>query len=101
MPSDRASLRALRNLIAEAEMLLSTTTLPEGRASRAHELLRAAVALTDDLVVQASSRLKKSPAVLLGRKGGAVTAKRGSDYFRQLSAKRKTNAGGRPRKDAQ
>ncbi|WP_263379703.1 hypothetical protein [Granulicella paludicola] len=45
---------------------------------------------------------EKTPAaVMLGSKGGAVTAKRGSDYFRELAARRKTNAGGRPRKNAE
>jgi hypothetical protein len=29
-----------------------------------------------------------------------VTAKRGSDYFRKLAAKRKTHGGGRPRKES-
>jgi len=36
----------------------------------------------------------------MGRKGGTVTAKRGSDYFRKLAAMRKSHGGGRPRKDA-
>lgn len=42
-------LHALRNLIAEADLILSTTTLPEGRATRCRELLRAALVLADDL----------------------------------------------------
>ena len=33
-----------------------------------------------------------------GRIGGTVTAKRGPDYYRELQAKRKTGAGGRPKK---
>ena len=33
-----------------------------------------------------------------GRIGGKKTAKRGPEYFRQLQAKRKTKAGGRPPK---
>lgn len=42
---------------------------------------------------------EKNPnAVALGRKGGRAVAKKGSDYFRQLQAKRKKRAGGRPRK---
>ncbi|HET8546688.1 MAG TPA: hypothetical protein VFL57_01720 [Bryobacteraceae bacterium] len=84
-------LRALRNLLTEAETILATTTLPQGRAERAHELLRAALALTDDL-------LKVNPAAVLGEKGGRKTAERGPDYFRKIAAKRKTRAGGRPRK---
>lgn len=43
---------------------------------------------------------KKNPAaVALGRKGGRkLAAERGPEYFRQLQARRKTLAGGRPRK---
>jgi hypothetical protein len=85
----RNDLRSLRNLIAEAQNLLTTTTLPEGRSQRAHELLTAAVHLADDL-------LEQSPAATLGKKGGKATAKRGSEYFSQISAMRKTHAGGRP-----
>lgn len=33
-----------------------------------------------------------------GRIGGKKTAKRGSEYFRQLQAKRKQHKGGRPPK---
>jgi hypothetical protein len=81
-------------MIAEAELILSTTELPEGRTTRCRELLVSATALADDLLAQA-----KAPAASLGRKGGTVTAKRGSEYFRQLAAKRKTLGGGRPRKE--
>jgi hypothetical protein len=83
-------------MISEAELILSTTDLPEGRAVRSRELLVSAMALADDLLASA-----KTPAAALGRKGGSVTAKRGSEYFRQLAAKRKTLGGGRPRKDAE
>jgi len=42
---------------------------------------------------------KKDPAaVALGRKGGKKIAKRGSEYFKQLQAKRKHRRGGRPPK---
>jgi len=42
---------------------------------------------------------KKDPAAVeLGRKGGKKIAKRGSDYFRKLQAKRKHRKGGRPPK---
>jgi hypothetical protein len=34
----------------------------------------------------------------MGAKGGTKTAERGPDYFREIAAKRKTKAGGRPRK---
>lgn len=94
MPSDRASLQSLKNLISEVDLILETTPLPENRTARSRELLRAAIALTDDLIGQG----KKSPAAVLGHKGGSATAlKLGSDHFRQLAAKRKTRGGGRPR----
>jgi hypothetical protein len=85
----RNDLKSLRNLISEAQSLLMTTNLPEGRSQRANELLTAAVRLTDDLLGQ-------SPAVTLGKKGGKVTAKRGPEYYRKIAGMRKTHAGGRP-----
>jgi hypothetical protein len=97
MASDRTGLRTLNNLLLESELILSTTELPEGRAVRCRELLRSALALTDDMLKSA----KMPAAAVLGRKGGSQTAKRGSDYFRQLAAKRKIRAGGRPKKQAE
>ena len=90
-------LHALRNLISEADLILETSpALPENRTAAARNLLRTALALTEDFIEQS----KLSPAVSLGRKGGTVTAQRfGSEHFRQLAAMRKTRAGGRPRKD--
>lgn len=96
MASTRAELAALRKLISEADLILSTTELPQGRAARCGELLKSALALTDDLLSQAN---KSTAATVLGRKGGTVTAQKGSDHFRKLAAMRKTRAGGRPRKD--
>jgi len=97
MASARTELATLRNLLREADLILATTDLPEGRAVRCRELLRSAVMLTDDLLNSA----KLPAAAVLGRKGGSQTAKRGSDYFRQLAAKRKVRGGGRPRKEAE
>ena len=91
MPSSSEDLQALRNLISEAETILSTTTLPEGRAERARELLGASVKLADELLVA-------SPAAELGAKGGKKTAKRGPDYFRKIAGMRKKRSGGRPPK---
>lgn len=96
MATNRTELSTLKRLLSEAELILATTDLPEGRAVRCRELLRSALALTDDLLGQS----KMPAAAALGRKGGSQTAKRGSDYFRQLAAKRKTLGGGRPRKDS-
>jgi hypothetical protein len=97
MASTRTELTTLKNLLTEADLILSTTELPEGRAVRCRELLRSALALTGDLI----GSTKLPAAAVLGRKGGSETAKRGSEYFRQLAAKRKTRAGGRPRKEAE
>jgi hypothetical protein len=93
MTKGRNDLRALRAMIGEAHELLRTTYLPEQRSQRAYELLGAAVHLADVL-------LETSPAATLGAKGGKVTAKRGSNYFKELAAKRKTRGGGRPAKEA-
>lgn len=90
MAKPRTDLRALRNLISEADLILSTTTLPEGRAQRCRELLKTAIVLADDLLVI-------PPAAALGKKGGLKTAQRGPDYFRRIAGMRKTRAGGRPR----
>jgi hypothetical protein len=97
MASARKELATLKNLLTEADLILSTTDLPEGRAVRCRELLRSALTLTDDMLNSA----EMPAAAALGHKGGSQTAKRGSDYFRQLAAKRKTLGGGRPRKEAE
>ena len=95
MASQRTELATLKNLLTEADQLLATLpSLPENRTARCRELLTSALALTNDLLKQA----KTPPAVALGRKGGLVSARKGSDYFRRLAAKRKTHGGGRPRK---
>jgi hypothetical protein len=93
MPTNRIELGTLKNLISETDHILATTDLPENRTARCRELLKAALSLTDDLISQA----KMPAAAVIGRKGGATTAKRGSAYFRDLAAKRKTRGGGRPK----
>jgi hypothetical protein len=96
MASSRTELNALRNLISEADLILETTPpLPQNRTGAARDNLRSALALVDDLIGQT----RMSAAAVLGKKGGASIAKRGPEYFRQLAAKRKTRAGGRPRKE--
>jgi hypothetical protein len=93
--SNQTDLRALRNLISEAHLILETTELPQGRAKRAHELLGAAVKLADDL-------LTTPPAAALGQRGGTRTREKMTakdpDYFRKIAGMRKKRAGGRPRK---
>lgn len=94
MTGKNDDLKALRDLIAEAHDILRTIVLPERRSQRAHELLSAALHLADHLV-------ETSPAATLGASGGKVTAKRGSDYFREIAAMRKEHKGGRPKKNTQ
>lgn len=86
----KQDLRALRGMIGEALTILETTTLPQGRAERARELLGTAVKLADHL-------MEEKPAAVLGAKGGKKTAERGPDYFKKIAAMRKTRAGGRPK----
>lgn len=93
MPRPPKQLGVLRNLIAEADLLLTTSPLPENRSGRAHELLTTALAVVDDL-----GREGRNPAAALGSKGGQAVAKRGPEYFRELQARRKHKAGGRPAK---
>ena len=88
MPKTKTDLRDLRNLISEADLILSTTTLPEGRAERACELLKAAVALADHLITI-------SPAAIIGKLGGLKTAQRGPKYFAKIAAMRTERKGGR------
>jgi hypothetical protein len=96
--SSRTQLQALKNLLSETDLILSTTTpLPENRTPRCRELLTAALALADDLLKQ--DRIK--PAAVLGHKGGSTTSRRhGPEHYRQMAAMRKTRSGGRPRKKA-
>ena len=96
MASDRRSLQALRDLIADTDLILETTPdLLQNRTAVCRENLRAALALADDLITQA----KMTPAAALGHKGGSTTARKlGADHYRKMAAARKTRAGGRPRK---
>ncbi len=92
----KQELAALKNILDQALDTLPDN-LPENRTARCRELLASAIALTGDLFKQA----KTPSAVALGRKGGSAIAKRGSDYFRKLAAKRKRHGGGRPRKPSE
>jgi hypothetical protein len=96
--ANRQELTALKNFIEQADHILETLPpLPENRTARCRELLGSALTIADDLLKQA----KLPAAAALGRKGGSAIAMRGSDYFRQLAARRKTHGGGRPRKEDQ
>jgi uncharacterized protein involved in exopolysaccharide biosynthesis len=95
-PSTRRDLKALRNLINQAD--LSLALVPEHPSiASARESLNAALALSKDLVNRFADPLKAGAAAL-GAKGGSKTAERGPEYFRQIAAKRKSRKGGRPRK---
>jgi hypothetical protein len=99
MPSDRASLQALKSLIAETDLILETTPdLPQNRTACCRENMRAALALVGDLLNQQ----RMTPAAVMGRKGGSATARRlGPDHYRKMALARKTRGGGRPRKQAE
>jgi hypothetical protein len=96
--SNGDSIEALKNMLSEVDLILSTTEpLPQNRTPRCRELLGAALALADDLLAHGN----ESSAAALGSKGGSTTARRhGSEHYRQMAAARKTHGGGRPRKEA-
>ena len=74
MPSDRSSLQALKRLISEVDLILATTVpLPENRTARSRELLRAALALSHDLLALSSAA--KSPAAILAVRAEALRLK--------------------------
>jgi hypothetical protein len=92
MATERTQLLTLKRTLNQLELVVTSINHPS--VARGCELLSAAQALTSDML-----KADKMPAAAaLGARGGSQTAKRGSEYFRQLAAKRKTNAGGRPRK---
>ncbi len=59
--------------------------------------------LRDPIIDKALRRLdalaKRVDPSKFGAMGGRKTAERGPDYFRELAARRKTHAGGRPKKN--
>jgi hypothetical protein len=96
--SNRASIEALKNMLSEVDLILSTTDpLRQNRTARCRELLANSIALADDLRNQG----REKAAVILGHKGGSATSRRhGTEHYRMMAAARKTHAGGRPRKQA-
>jgi hypothetical protein len=97
MASQRTEMYALRRLIGQVELILLDEEFPKSTTARCRELLDAAQGIVGNLIAQD----KLPTAAVLGHKGGSQTAKRGSEYFRQLAAKRKTLGGGRPKKQAE
>ncbi|HWE52280.1 MAG TPA: hypothetical protein VG273_20970 [Bryobacteraceae bacterium] len=98
-PSIRRDLKALRNLINQADLSLALVRNPDSSVSSARESLVAALALSKDLVSRTSVNPLTAGAAALGAKGGSKTAERGPEYFKQIAAMRKNRRGGRPRKD--
>ena len=97
MASNRTDLRTLKRLLCDTDLSLSATVaLPENRTARCRELLKAAIAMTDDLIAHSRSPEEEDRA----KKGGLVIAQRGSDYLRQLAARRKTRGGRRTEEES-
>jgi hypothetical protein len=94
--SNQASIEALKNMLSEVDLILSTTDpLPENRTARCRELLASSMVLADDLANQG----REKPAAVLGRKGGSTTSRlHGAEHYRMMAASRKVHGGGRPRK---
>jgi len=68
MELNESSLQALRKLIVETDLILSAAIpLPENRTACCQENLKAAIALTNDLIDNAS--IKTNPAAVLGKLG--------------------------------
>jgi hypothetical protein len=95
--STRNDLKAVRRLLSQADMALD---LPAPAIGSARESLKAALALTSDIIKHSVSAVEPSAAAALGSRGGNATlASKGPEYFKQISAMRKKKAGGRPRKE--
>ena len=97
-PSTRRDLKALRNLINQADLSLALVPDSPSVAS-ARESLNAALALSKDLIGRFADPIKTGAAAL-GFKGGSKTAERGPEYYAKIAAMRKTHKGGRPRKQS-
>ena len=100
MPVDKASLQALKNILTEIDLIVSTSpqSMPQNRTPRCLELTRSALALVDDILKQT----RMAPAVVLGHKGGSTTSQRhGIEHYRKMAAARKVHGGGRPRKQTE
>ena len=87
IPSDKAQkeLAAIRASLSRAVQSTSAEEWPD------------VVWKTIKRIDRVIESLEQAPAKI-GKKGGAKTAERGPDYFRQIAAMRKTKGGGRPKK---
>lgn len=88
----RSDARTLKNLVDQAYLIASSDPVPPGGIESLRENLAAAKKLTRLLLTDTPS----AAASQLGALGGKKTAARGPEYFKQIAAMRKTNAGGRP-----
>jgi len=93
MPN-RSDVRTLKNLIDQAYLIASTDPMPKGGIESLRENLDAARALVRVLLIRPSAEQAASE---LGKRGGKETAKRGPEYYSEISALRKNKAGGRPK----
>lgn len=91
----RSDVRTLKNLIDEAYLIASSDPIPKGGMESLRENLDAARALVRVLLMRPDA---ETIAAELGKRGGQKTAERGAEYYAEISALRKTRAGGRPRK---
>jgi len=91
----RSDARTLKNLIDQAYMIASSDPLPKGGIESIQENLEAARGLVKVLLLRPEA---DQAASLLGKRGGAKTAERGSEYYSGISGQRKTFGGGRPKK---
>jgi hypothetical protein len=66
MPSDRASLNVLKNLIVETDLILETTPkMPQNRTGAARESLKAALGLVNDFIGQQRMTIREGLGALL------------------------------------
>jgi hypothetical protein len=91
----RSDVRTLKNLIDQAHLIASSDPIPKGGMESLRENLDAARALIRVLLVRPAM---DEAAAELGKRGGRKTAERGPEYYAEISALRKTKAGGRPKK---
>jgi hypothetical protein len=95
-PSSRRDLKVVRNLLNQADIALD---LPAPALGSARESVKAALALTSDIIKRSAAEpVDVSAAASMGAKGGSKTAERGPQYYASIAAMRKNRKGGRPRK---
>jgi len=87
--ANRAELKALCSLISEAELLLTSTSLPKAHAKRAAQLLRSARIIAEALV-------ENPPAAAKVRKSGPKAAGGGPAHARPIAGTKKAGAARKP-----